>query len=104
MHYIVISPCILQTVEITTSPFNSKCQLRPMKTIARNGPEWPLVSPQIVKMTPEIYTRNTLSKNSKKLPKMGKNSQKWLFLVQNGQNYFFKCPPKFPTFLATFIS
>ena len=33
-----------------------------------NCQKWPFVSPQIVKMTPEIYTRNTLSKNSQKLP------------------------------------
>ena len=39
MHYIVISPCILQTVEITTSHFNSKWQLRPMKTITKKWPK-----------------------------------------------------------------
>ena len=54
MQYFVVSPHILQAVEILTSHFKSKCQLRSMKAIAKNSPKWPFVSPQMVKMTTEI--------------------------------------------------
>ena len=77
MYYIVVSPHTLQTIEKPTSQFNSKWQLMPIKAIAKNGQKWSFVIPHIVKMSPEIYEGNTLTKNCQKLPKIAKMAKNY---------------------------
>ena len=87
MHYVLVSPIILQISElptVNTLTKNGKKNAQKWPNMSKNIQKWQFLGPQMVKIIPGIPTANTLTKNGQKWAKRAKNGQKWLKMDENG--------------------